>query len=98
MMRVIALRTLREFWEQHPDSEAALRAWYRETRHADWDSPAAVKAKYGSASFLGSNRVVFNIKGNSYRLVVKVNYPVRVVYVRFIGTHAAYDRIHAEEV
>lgn len=97
-MRVIALGTLRDFWEQHADSEVPLRAWYHEARHADWDSPAAVKAKYGSASFIGGNRVVFNIKGNSYRLVVKVNYPLRVVYIRFIGTHAAYDRIDAEEV
>jgi mRNA interferase HigB len=97
-MRVIALRTLRDFWEQHADSKAPLRAWYYEARHADWYSPAAVKAKYGSASVLGNNRVVFNIKGNSYRLVVKINYPVRVVYIRFVGTHAAYARIDAEEV
>lgn len=97
-MRIIALRTLRDFWERHRDSEAPLRAWYHEALHAQWDSPAAVKAKYGSASVIGNNRVVFNIKGNSYRLVVKINYPKRVVYIRFIGAHAAYDRIDAEEV
>jgi mRNA interferase HigB len=97
-MRIIGLRPLRDFWEQHADSEAPLRAWYHEVRQADWDSPAAVKARYGNASFIGGNRVVFNIKGNSYRLVVKINYPVRVVFIRFIGTHAAYDRIDAKEV
>jgi mRNA interferase HigB len=97
-MRIIALRTLRDFWEQHADSAAPLRAWYFEARQADWDSPAAVKAKYGSASIVGNNRVVFNIKGNSYRLVVKINYPTRIVYIRFLGTHVEYDRIDAEEV
>lgn len=97
-MRIIALRTLREFWERHADSEVPLRAWYHEALHAQWHSPVAVKAKYGSASVIGNSRVVFNIKGNSYRLVVKINYLARVVYIRFIGTHAAYDGVDAEEV
>ena len=73
-------------------------AWYRETEKADWDSPAQVKARYRSASFVGENRVIFNIKGNDYRLVVKINYPYRVVYARFVGTHAEYDKIDVEEV
>jgi len=73
-------------------------AWYREVQKEDWDTPAKVKAKYRSASVIGDNRVVFNIKGNDYRLVVKINYPHRVVYIRFVGTHAEYDRIDAEEV
>lgn len=98
IMRIIALRTLRDFWEQHADSQAPLRAWFHEARRTEWDSPAAVKTKYRNASILGDNRVVFNIKGNSYRLVVKIHYPKRVVYIRFVGTHAAYDRINAEEV
>lgn len=97
-MRVIALRTLRNFWELHADSEVPLRAWYHEAKEAHWNTPAAVKAKFGNASILGGNRVVFNIKGNDYRLVVKVNYPRQVIYIRYIGTHTAYNRINAEEV
>jgi|SRR5579884_528650 mRNA interferase HigB len=97
-MRVIARRALREFWEKHPDAEEALLAWFREAEAADWDSPVAVKARYASASILGGDRVVFNIRGNTYRLVVRINYPYRMVYVRFVGTHAEYDAIDAEEV
>ena len=73
-------------------------AWFREVEKEDWDSPAKVKAKYRSASIVGGNRVVFNIKGNDYRMVVKINYPYRVIYVRFVGTHAEYDKIDVEEV
>ena len=97
-MRIIAKSTLRTFWERHPNAEEPLLAWYRETEKADWESPAQVKARYRSASFVGENRVLFNIKGNDYRLVVKINYPYRVVYVRFVGTHAEYDKIDVEEV
>ena len=97
-MRIIAKRTLREFWERHPDAEEPLLSWYREVEQEDWDSPATVKETYRSASIIGDNRVVFNIKGNDYRLVVKVNYPYRVVYIRFVGTHAEYDRIDVKEV
>jgi mRNA interferase HigB len=97
-MRIIAKRTLREFWRVYPDAEEPLLAWYREVEQEDWDTPAKVKQKYGSASILGDNRVVFNIKGNDYRLVVKINYPYRVVYIRFVGTHAEYDEINVEEV
>jgi mRNA interferase HigB len=97
-MRIIAKKPLREFWERHPDAEEQLLAWHREVVKEDWDTPAKVKAKYGTASIVAGNRVVFNIKGNDYRLVVKINYPYRVVYIRFVGTHAEYDRIDAEEV
>ena len=97
-MRIIAKSTLRAFWERHPNAEGPLLAWYRETEKADWASPAQVKAQYRSASFVGENRVIFNIKGNDYRLVVKINYPYRVVYVRFVGTHAEYDKIDVGEV
>lgn len=97
-MRIIAKRRLREFWELHPDAEEPLLAWYREVGKEDWDTPAKVKEKYRTASVIGDNRVVFNIKGNDYRLVVKINYPYRVVYIRFVGTHAEYDGIDAEEV
>ena len=97
-MRIIAKKTLREFWMLHPNAEEPLLAWYREVEKADWDTPAKVKTRYRAASIVGGNRVVFNIKGNKYRLVVKVNYPYRVVYIRFVGTHAGYDKIDAEEV
>lgn len=97
-MRIIAKRALREFWQGHPDAEEPLLAWYREVEQEDWDTPAKVKTKYRSASIVGGNRVIFNIKGNDYRLVVKVNYPYRVVYIRFVGTHAEYDRVDVEEV
>ena len=97
-MRIIAKKALREFWERHPDAEEPLLAWYREVVQEEWDTPGKVKEKYRSASIVGDNRVVFNIKGNDYRLVVKINYAYRVVYIRFVGTHADYDRIDVEEV
>jgi mRNA interferase HigB len=100
-MRVIALRTLRQFWETHPqgrEAEAALRAWHVEAERADWADPADVKAQYRNASVLKNSRVVFNIAGNKFRLVVRVNYPYRVVYIRFLGTHREYDAIDAETI
>lgn len=86
------------FWERYPDAKEPLQAWYREVEHEDWDTPAKVKAKYRNASIVGDNRVVFNIKGNTYRLVVKINYPYRIVFVRFVGTHAEYSEVDVEEV
>ena len=97
-MRIIAKKALREFWQVHPDAEEPLLAWFREVEKEDWDTPARIKEKYASASIVRGNRVVFNIKGNNYRLVVKINYPYRVVYIRFVGTHAEYDRVDVEEV
>jgi mRNA interferase HigB len=97
-MRIIAKRTLRLFWEEYPDAEEPLTAWYREVEKEDWTTPAELKEKYRSASIVGDNRVVFNVKGNDYRLVVKINYPYRMVYIRFVGTHAEYDKIDVEEV
>lgn len=99
-MRIISRKALREFWErsENADSQQPLRAWFREVARADWKSPAEVKAAFRSASIVGNNRVVFNIAGNKYRLVVRINYAYRVVYVRFVGTHRQYDRINVEEV
>jgi mRNA interferase HigB len=99
-MRVIARRTLRAFWEKapHRDAEHPLKAWFREATQADWANPSKVKAAYRNASIVGNDRIVFNIGGNKYRLVVRVNYPYRVVYIRFIGTHREYDRINVTEV
>lgn len=97
-MRVIALATLRLFWIRHPNAEQPLRAWLDEARQARWKSPQDVKSRYGSASFIGRNRVVFNIKGNDYRLVVAVAYRFQAVYIKFVGSHADYDRIDATTV
>ena len=97
-MRVISVRTLKSFWETHPDAENALRAWYTEAKKARWKGPQNIKAEYRTASILRNNRVVFNIKGNTYRLVVAVKYDFQIVYIRFIGTHMAYDKINAEEI
>lgn len=100
-MRVIALRTLKALWMEHPeygDAQAPALAWYREALVADWDSPAAIKAQYRNASVLRDGRVVFNIGGNKYRLVVWINYPYRVVYIRFFGSHQAYDAIDAQTI
>src|SRR5579862_7888759 len=93
LMRVISIRRLREFWADHPDAEMPLRAWYHRSLKASWNTPADIKADDADASFLGNNRVVFNIKGNTYRLIVKITYQFGIVYVRFIGTHDEYDKI-----
>lgn len=97
-MRIISRRTLREFWEEHPDAEQPLRTWYTRVRYADWQTPSDVKRTYHTASFVGNNRVVFNIKGNNYRLVVVVVYRHHAVYIRFIGTHRDYDDIDVATV
>ena len=97
-MRIIAKKILRDFWEIHPDSEQQLKAWYQETSKAGWTTPNQIKKEYPSASFLANNRVVFNIKGNHYRLIVKISYDYEMVWIRFIGTHAGYDKINAKTI
>ena len=100
-MRIIALSTLRKFWEQIPanaDATESALAWYRHALKADWTSPTDVKQDFGNASILKDGRVVFNIAGNKYRLIVWINYAYRVVYIRFIGTHAEYDQIDAQNI
>lgn len=97
-MRVISRKALREFWEKHPDAETPLRAWFKEAHEAHWGTPSDIKARYAMASFLAKDRVVFNIKGNAYRLVVAIRYELGIVYIRFVGTHAAYDTIDATRV
>ena len=99
-MRVIALSTLKTFFEQpmYADARGACLAWYRSVASADWGSPADLKVELRNASILRDGRAVFNIAGNKYRLVVWVNYPYRVVYVRFIGTHLQYDKINAQTI
>ena len=96
-MRIIARSTIRDFWEtpKYADSEQPLRAWFDEVRHAIWQSPQDIKVKYRSASFVANNRIIFNIHGNKYRLVVAVRYDLAIVFIRFIGTHKQYDEIDA---
>src|SRR5437016_3158800 len=97
-MRIIARSTLRDFWERHPDAEQPLRAWYHDAEQANWKTPDDIKSVYRNASILGNNRVVFNIRGNVYRLIVAVHYNRGIVYIRFMGTHREYDGVDAENV
>lgn len=97
-MRIIAKKILRDFWEIHSDSEQQLKAWYQETSKAIWTGPKQIRLAYPSASFLADNRVVFNIKGNHYRLIIRINYDYQIIWIRFIGTHAEYDKINAKAI
>ena len=97
-MRVISRKHLNDLAKRHPDPKAELDAWFHEAQAAAWANPAQIKQQYGNASILKESRVVFNICGNKFRLVVKINYPYSVVYVRFAGTHREYDDINAEEI
>ena len=97
-MRIIARKTLRTFWENHADSEQALQAWYHDVKQAILKTPSDIKAIYRNASFVGSHRVVFNIKGNKYRLIVMVAYKPGIVFIRFVGTHAEYNKIDATTI
>lgn len=99
-MHVISRKKLIEFYEQpgRQDAKGQIEAWYYEAKRAQWESPTDVKAQYGSASVIGDNRVVFNIAGNKYRLIVRINYNSNTVFVRFVGTHQEYDKIDAEVI
>ncbi|WP_419165169.1 type II toxin-antitoxin system HigB family toxin [Candidatus Palauibacter sp.] len=97
-MRIFSKRTLREFWEREPGAEQPLKAWHAVARKAGWSSPADVKAFYRNASIVGNNRIVFNIGGNRYRLIVRFDYSYGFAFVRFVGTHEDYDKIDAAEV
>lgn len=97
-MRIIKPKTLREFWEKHPDAQTPLQAWLEIARLAEWEKPVDVKTDYGSASIIADNRVVFNIKGNDYRLVIKFHYNTKIAYIRFIGTHEEYDQIDVKTI
>ncbi len=97
-MRVIAKKTIRDFWNKHNDCEQQLKAWHDEAINSNWKTPNDIKRDYPSASFLEDNRVVFNIKGNKYRLIVKINYRFGMVWIRFIGTHSQYDAIDATTI
>ena len=98
MQRIFSKSTLREFWERHPDSEQYLKTWYDTAMNSTWKTPVDVKKSYVNASILKANRIVFNIKGNNYRLVVKVNFEKQWMFVRFVGTHEEYDKIDANTI
>jgi mRNA interferase HigB len=97
-VRIIAVKTLRDYWLKHPTAEQPLRAWYEEASKATWTRPADIKAQYRNASILKNRRVVFNIKGNDYRLIVALAYNTGLMFIKFIGTHKAYDAIDAETI
>lgn len=97
-MRVISKKTLRKFWSKHPDSEQPLRAWYAKTKFAAWKTSSDIKNDYRNASFVANNRVIFNIKGNKYRLVAIINYDFSIVYIRFVRTHKDYNNIDAATI
>jgi mRNA interferase HigB len=97
-MRIFSKKTIREYWELHPDSEQSLKSWYAEAFKAKWEKPHDIKSMYANASILMNNRVVFNISGNTYRLVVKINYQRQWIFIRFIGTHEEYDKIDANNI
>lgn len=98
MKRIVAKGTLRQFWERLPESEGYLRTWYNTVKNANWKSPNDVKNTFSTASILKNERIVFNIKGNTYRLIAKFNYEKQWIFIRFIGTHKEYDKINAETI
>jgi mRNA interferase HigB len=97
-MRVISKKKLREYWEKFPNAEKGLRAWYSEAKNAEWKDPAEIKSKYHHASILQNGRVVFNISGSKYRLIVQINFTFQIIYIRFIGSHKDYDSINAQTI
>lgn len=97
-MRVIAKKILREFWIKYPDCEQQLKSWYNEVNSAQWKSPNEIKKEFPSLSIIENSRYVFNIKGNNYRLIVKINFSYQIVWIRFIGTHSQYDKIDVANI
>ncbi|TGN03353.1 type II toxin-antitoxin system HigB family toxin [Leptospira dzoumogneensis] len=96
--RIISRSTLVEFWKKHPKAKDPLSAWYEEAKKSFWTEPKIIKERYRSADFLPGNRVVFNIGGNNYRIIVKIEYKFGGVFIRFVGTHSEYDKINAETI
>lgn len=98
MERIFSKSTLREYWEKHPDTEQYLKTWYDTAMNADWKTLNDVKQAYANASILKDSRILFNIKGNSYRLVAKINFEKKWIFIRFVGTHEEYDKIDVNTV
>ncbi len=97
-MRIISRKLLKKFWETHRDAEQPLLAWYADVKQANWRSPSDIKKDYPHASIVADNRVVYNIKGNTYRLVAAIQYEFGIVFIRFVGTHGEYDRVDVTSV
>ncbi|CUU86624.1 type II toxin-antitoxin system HigB family toxin [Campylobacter hyointestinalis] len=99
-MRIISRKTLKDFYEfaDFKDSKESIEAWYGEALKANWNNPNEIKSQYKSASIIANNRVVFNLHGNKYRLIVKINYEAKIIFIRFLGTHKQYDKINAQEI
>lgn len=97
-VRVLSKKRLREFWQKHSDCEQQLKSWHQEAKDAKWKTPGEIKEEYPNASILEDNRIVFNIKGNKYRLIVKINYKYSIVWIRFVGTHGEYDKTEATTI
>ena len=98
MERILSKSTLRDYWESYPETEQYLKTWYDTAMNSDWKTPNDVKQTYANASVLKDNRIVFNIKGNSYRLIAKFNFEKQWIFIRFVGTHAAYDKLDANTI
>ena len=97
-MRIVAIKTLKQFYADHPEAKGALLAWNEEVSKTDWRSPNELKAQFGKASLIGAKRVVFNIHGNAFRLIVDVEYKFKMVFVIWFGSHKEYDKINAHEI
>ena len=98
-MRIVSEKALKDFWEAHTIVEGQLKAWRSDVRNSNWESPQDVKDRFGSnVDILPENRAVFDIKGNDFRIVAKINYSLKIVFVRFVGTHAEYDKINAKTI
>ncbi|MCW5921178.1 MAG: type II toxin-antitoxin system HigB family toxin [Saprospiraceae bacterium] len=97
-MRVIAVKTLKHYWEKHPEAEGALLSWHEEVSEAMWETPNNLKEQFGNASLVGSKRVIFNIHGNKYRLIVDIEFKFKIVFIVWFGTHKEYDQIDAKTV
>ena len=99
-MRIISKKTLKDFYEtpNYSDSKNALEAWHREVLKLDWNNPNEIKDMYANASMLGDEKVVFNIAGNKYRLIVKINYHAKIVFIKFVRTHKQYDKLNIKDL
>ena len=96
--RIIAKRTIREFWEKYPDSKDYLETWYETVRSANWKTPNEIKEFYATVTILKNSQAVFNVSGNKYRLIAKINFQKQWLFIRFIGTHQEYDKIDADRI
>jgi mRNA interferase HigB len=98
MLNIISAKKLREFYDKHPDAEQSLKTWYKTASKAEWEDFNDLKIDYPSADYVGDGRVVFNISGNNYRLILRINFQFKNAMIKWIGTHAEYDKIDAKTV